>query len=252
MVRQRSPDFMPRLLQAAARVFARNGLKRTRMADIARDMGVAHGSVYNYVESKEALFLLLVERWGNLDSDLADRQLPIKTPSMQRIVDQLKKRVDNTFPLSALDAALARRRPADPDRELESVVRELFLRTEESREGATILERSALDVPELYHLFFEQVRRGLFDRMTRYVAARMRDGDFHKGDPVVAARFIIETVTFFARHRHLDPEPQKLDDETVRNSIVALVTRSLAPPAGSRSHSRPTPLRKRANRRTRS
>jgi hypothetical protein len=57
-------------------------------------------------------------------------------------------------------------------------VRELFLRTEESREGATILERSALDVPELYHLFFEQVRRGLFDRMTRYVATRMRAAIF--------------------------------------------------------------------------
>jgi AcrR family transcriptional regulator len=252
MVRPRSPDFMPRLLHAAARVFARHGLKRTRMADIARDMGVAHGSLYNYVESKEALFLLLVERWGHLDSDLADRELPLKTPSMQSIVNRLKQRVVDTFPLPALDAALARRRPSDPGRELEGVVRELFVRTEESREGATILERSALDVPELYHLFFEQVRRGLFDRMTRYVAARMRDGDFQKGDPVVAARFIIETVTFFARHRHLDPEPQRLDDETVRNSIVALVTRSLAPAAGSKSPGRPRRLTKRADRRRRS
>ena len=109
-----------------------------------------------------------------------------------------------------------------------------------------------MDVPELYQLFFEQVRRGLFDRMTRYVAARMRDGVFHKGDPVVAARFIIETVTFFARHRHLDPEPQRLDDETVRNSIVALVTRSLAPAVGGKRHGRPRPLSRRAGRRRRS
>jgi AcrR family transcriptional regulator len=236
MVRPRSPDFLPRLLQAAARVFARNGLKRARMADIASEMGVAHGSLYNYVESKEALFLLLVERWGQLDSDLATRELPIKTPSMQSIVTQLRHRVDETFPLPALDSAVKRRRPVDASRELEEIVRELFVRTEESREGATILERSALDVPELYQLFFEQVRQGLFDRITRYVTMRMQAGDFARADPAVTARFIIETVTFFARHRHLDPAPTTFDDDTVRHSIVALITRSLiAPSEGERS-----------------
>ena len=227
MVRPRSPDFLPRLLQAAAHVFARHGLKHARMADIAREMGVAHGSLYNYVESKEALFLLLVERWGQLESDLATRDLPIRTPSMQSIVTRLRQRVAETFPLPALDAALRRRRPEDAARELEEIVRELFVRTEDSREGATILERSAVDVPELYALFFEQVRQGLFDRMTRYLATRMQTGDFARADPAVTARFIIETVTFFARHRHLDPAPPRFDDDTVRHSIVDLITRAL-------------------------
>jgi AcrR family transcriptional regulator len=252
MARPRSPDFVPRLLQAAARVFARNGLKRARMADIAREMGVAHGSLYNYVESKEALFLLLVERWGHLDSDLAHRVLPLRTPAMESIVNRLRRRIHDTFPLVALDAALSRRRPANPGGELEGVVRELFVRTEESREGATILERSAVDVPELYNLFFEQVRRGLFDRMTRYVTMRMQDGDFQQGDPAVTARFIIETVTFFARHRHLDPDPQRLDDDTVRDSIVDLVTRSLTVPADGKRPNRPRRPTRRATRRTRS
>jgi AcrR family transcriptional regulator len=252
MARPRSPDFVPRLLNAAARVFARNGLKHARMADIAREMGVAHGSLYNYVESKEALFLLLVERWGHLDSDLANRVLPIRTPSMQSIVSRLRQRVDDTFPLLALDAALSCRRPTNPGRELEGVVRELFVRTEESRECATILERSAVDVPELYQLFFEQVRRGLFDRMTRYVTMRMQDGDFQKGEPVVTARFIIETVTFFARHRHLDPHPQRLNDQTVRNAIVDLVTRSLTAAVDRKRHNHARRPTRRAATRTRS
>jgi AcrR family transcriptional regulator len=53
------------------------------MTDVAREMGVAHGSLYNYVESKEALFLLLVEQWGRIGADLRDRELPIKTSSIQ-------------------------------------------------------------------------------------------------------------------------------------------------------------------------
>jgi AcrR family transcriptional regulator len=227
MVRHRSADFVPRLLEAAARVFARQGLKGSRMADIAREMGVAHGSLYNYVESKEALFLLLVEQWGRADVDLRDRELPLKTPPMDSIVSRLRERVAETFPLPTLEAALRRRRPANPQAELRDVVQELFDQTERSREGATILERSARDVPELFGLFFEQVRRDLFERMTRYVTIRMQDGTFHRTDPHTAARFIIESVTFFARHRFLDPHPQTLDDGAVRETIVDLVTRSL-------------------------
>jgi AcrR family transcriptional regulator len=233
------------MLQAAARVFARHGLKASRMADIAREMGVAHGSLYNYVESKEALFLLLVDQWGHQAIDLAGQELPLKTPPMQSLVERLRQRVSETFPLRELEAALKRRRPADPQSELHAIVRELFVLTERSREGATILEKSARDVPELFGLFFEQVRRDLFERMTRYVAMRVQEGSFAAADPATAARFIIESVTFFARHRFLDPHPQPLDEATVRQTIVDLVTRSLMPARPAR---RPSPTRSRKGR----
>ena len=229
MVRPRSPEFVPRMLMAASRVFARHGLKGARMADIAREMAVAHGSLYNYVESKEALFLLLVDQWGRDAIDLSGQELPLKTPSMHSIVERLERRVTETFPLRALDAALKRRSPADTEGELREIVQELYAVTERSRDGATILERSARDVPELFGLFFERVRRELFERMTAYVGRRMADGSLHAADPQTAARFIIETVTFFARHRFLDPRPQDLDDNEVRKAIVDLVTRSLLP-----------------------
>jgi AcrR family transcriptional regulator len=148
VARPRSDDVVPRLLRAATHVFGRKGLKRARMTDIAREMGVAHGSLYNYVESKEALFLLLIDRWGNLDHR-AGTQLPIKTPSMTRIVERLQDRIESVFPLPTLDGAIARTRLSDPQEELESIARELYVRTEESREGADILERSALEMPEL-------------------------------------------------------------------------------------------------------
>lgn len=227
------------MLAAAARVFGRTGLKQARMTDIAREMGVAHGSIYNYVESKEALFLLLVEQWGRPDLTLDGRELPLKTPSMVSIVEQLRERVHDTFPLPSLDAALKRKKAADAGEELRGIVMELFLQTERSRDGATILERSAREVPELFGLFFEQVRRDLFARLTRYVALRMTTGDFHAADPPTAARFIVESVTFFARHRFQDPHPQELDDDAVRRTIVDLVSRSLVPPVDTSRTSRP-------------
>jgi len=44
------------LLACATRVFIDQGYRRTQVADIASALGVAKGSVYLYVESKEALF----------------------------------------------------------------------------------------------------------------------------------------------------------------------------------------------------
>jgi hypothetical protein len=155
---------------------------------------------------------------------------------MTRIVVRLQGRIEAVFPLPALDGAISRRRPADPQQELESVVRELYARTEESREGADILEKSALDMPELCRLFFERVRRGLFERMTRYVAARVRDGSFRQVDPAVAARFIVETVTFFARHRHLDPDPLPHNDQAIRDSVIHLIVGSLLSAPGRTPH----------------
>ena len=45
MARSRDPDFLNRLARAGMRVFARKGLVRARMTDIAREMGVSHGSM---------------------------------------------------------------------------------------------------------------------------------------------------------------------------------------------------------------
>jgi AcrR family transcriptional regulator len=52
------------ILDAAVRVFARQGFHTCRVADIADEAGVAYGLVYHYVQSKdEVLDTLFLERW---------------------------------------------------------------------------------------------------------------------------------------------------------------------------------------------
>jgi AcrR family transcriptional regulator len=53
------------ILDAAVRVFARQGFHATRVSDIADEAGVAYGLVYHYFRSKEeVLNELFVERWS--------------------------------------------------------------------------------------------------------------------------------------------------------------------------------------------
>ena len=55
------------ILDAAVRVFARQGFHTCRVSDIADEAGVAYGLVYHYFGSKdEVLDTLFLERWGLL------------------------------------------------------------------------------------------------------------------------------------------------------------------------------------------
>jgi TetR/AcrR family fatty acid metabolism transcriptional regulator len=55
------------ILDAAVRVFARDGYHTSRVGDIAEEAGVAHGLLYHYFPSKdEVLATVFRENWGDL------------------------------------------------------------------------------------------------------------------------------------------------------------------------------------------
>jgi TetR/AcrR family transcriptional regulator, fatty acid metabolism regulator protein len=61
------------ILDAAVRVFARQGFHTARVSDIADEAGVAYGLVYHYFGSKdEVLDTLFLERWNVLLSAIGE------------------------------------------------------------------------------------------------------------------------------------------------------------------------------------
>jgi len=67
MARTTAADKRRIILDAAVRVFARQGFHTARVSDIADDAGVAYGLVYHYFDSKdEVLDTLFLERWNLL------------------------------------------------------------------------------------------------------------------------------------------------------------------------------------------
>ena len=55
------------ILDAATRVFAEKGFHPTTIKDIAREAGIADGTIYNYFENKTALMLGIVDRLNETD-----------------------------------------------------------------------------------------------------------------------------------------------------------------------------------------
>ena len=50
-------EMRERILRESLRYFARNGFAGTRIADLARGIGIAQGTIYRYFDSKEDLFV---------------------------------------------------------------------------------------------------------------------------------------------------------------------------------------------------
>jgi AcrR family transcriptional regulator len=65
--RPTSEDKRRQILDAAVRVFARRGFHASRVGDIAEEAGVAHGLLYHYFESKDAVLQAVFhENWNVL------------------------------------------------------------------------------------------------------------------------------------------------------------------------------------------
>ncbi len=65
-----SEERRAQILDAATSVFSRLGFHRARMDDVARESGLAKGTLYLYYRSKDALIRALLERifaWGRRD-----------------------------------------------------------------------------------------------------------------------------------------------------------------------------------------
>ena len=55
----RDPDKPRQIVDAAIRVFARSGYYSSRVSDIAREAGIASGTIYLYFKTKEAILVTL-------------------------------------------------------------------------------------------------------------------------------------------------------------------------------------------------
>jgi hypothetical protein len=70
-------------------------------------------------------------------------------------------------------------------------LRELYERVERRRRSLTMFERSALDLPEPFQIYFVTQRRALLARFARYVERRQAPGHFRDDvDPAVAASLL--------------------------------------------------------------
>ncbi len=205
----------------ATRLFIDKGYRRAQMADVTQAMGLSPGAIYRYVESKEALFDLIVRAGAMPEHSFNNLKLPIATPKPGATVRFLRETLQREGRIKSLESALNRKSVDNPKKELEGIIRELYSRIARYHVGIKLLDRSALDWPQLAELWSGQLRAGLVEQLATYLQRRIDGGLLRPiPSPSAAARLIIETVAFFAMHRHYDPFPTPMEDKTAEDTVA--------------------------------
>lgn len=228
MARRIPDDRFEQLVDTATQVFIEQGYRRTQMADIADAMGVAKGTLYLYVQSKEALFDLACRFADAPRPLLRPDVLPVPTPEAGATLAYVRERLAREAELPALAAAVARRRVKDPAAELATIVGEIYDVLARNRRGLKLIDRSARDVPELAAVWFTGARGGLLALLAQYLDARLRRGSFRAvPDLAAATRLVLELVVFWSVHRHWDAHPEAIAEATAKATVIRFITGAL-------------------------
>lgn len=153
-----------RILAAAEEVLRRFGPAKTTVVDVARALGVSHGSIYRHFPSKAALHDAVAGRW------LARKLLPLTTIAHENgpATERLKRWLNLLFSMKrkyALD---------DP---------ELFATYREFAGLARTVVRAHVD--------------HLAEQITHIISDGIAQGEFVTADPVVTGRAILTATTRF-------------------------------------------------------
>ena len=218
------------LVEAATNTFVLRGYRLTQMADVAEALGVAKGTLYGYVQSKEALFDAAV-RFADGRANMPEPSaLPLATPAAGSTVQYVQKRLLEEARELTLVQVMSRPKGARVKAdEFEHVVRDLYRRMSRNRRALKLVDRCAIDHPELAAVWFEQGRYNQVERLATYIEKRARDNKMRRVPNVqLAARMLLETIALWAIHMPWDASPRPYADDEVENALADMLVHAYA------------------------
>jgi AcrR family transcriptional regulator len=231
---------MPRLsaserLLEVARVatedFGRLGYRGTKTADVAARAGMSTGALFTYVESKEALFHLVFLHGFGMSAERPP-VLPVATPGPGETLAVIEEGLRHVQVPRIRAALAAQEPPADVAEELRGIVAERYDLIEHYWPLLAVLERCAVEMPELETAWFGIARAASYEDLGRYLERRMAAGLLRPmPEAEVAARIVTESLSWFAWHRHEGRDAALYQDATVKRTVIEFICAALVPQA---------------------
>ena len=230
MSRSRSPEKLRSIASAATELFGQLGYRRTQMADVARSAGLSTGAIYTYVESKEALFhLVFAAGFGQMAEGLP--ALPLKTPDPTETLQLIRKGLRELGATPLMRAALTVDEAQDIRGELTAIIVERCQVVERLWTILAVIERSAPDLPDLDHMYYQRGRKGHIHQLEQYLQLRATSGQLRATEDVgVAAQMMTESIAWFSWHRLEDRDAARFDPDRARTTLIQFICNALIEP----------------------
>ncbi len=221
----KNQERLEQLIHSGIKLFARQSYNNIHMAQIAHDMKVAPGTLYLYVQSKQALFDFLLNYTFKGETDLGKVVLPIKMTRTGSTSALLERLYLERNPYGFIEEALKRKSVKDIRAEFDGILREFYQVFVKYRHGIGIIMASAVDFPEFYEFFYKYLRDSVVQLMSDYLSSRIKMGLLRKvPDTRATTQLILETTIWFAVHRRGGMNPtimdEKLSEETVVDTLL--------------------------------
>lgn len=226
------------IADAAVQTFTAKGFRPAGISDVSAALGLSHGALYTYVDSKQALLYLALLHAIQPDT-VHTLPIPVTAPPPQEIVAVVEAWATSQTGMPQIE-------PTDTTTEQEfgHVVDVLYGFIENNQQVLKLVAQCAAELPELAKWYFVQRRRGMLAQLSDYLDQRITAGRLRPvPDLPAAARFIVETIAWFAMHRHGDPDSAMLDDDacrtTVRHLLLAAFLPNPTPPGAENGSTQP-------------
>jgi AcrR family transcriptional regulator len=224
MARRIPENRFDELVRSASEVFIATGYRQTQMSVIASAVGVAKGTLYGYVESKDALLTLCLIHADQVGRIPLPEVFPVPTLAPGQLGQLVKEALGQRVALPVLSRALEVPLAKDPAIEFRKVVAELFDLMHVNRHGIKLLDR-CVDHPEIRDLWQTAGREQSRLMIARYLEERSRSGQFRPIEDIqFSARLLIETVATWAVHIHWDRLPVGIDLSQARRHTIDFLT----------------------------
>ena len=223
MARIRPHDRIDKIADAATETFIRYGYTPARISQIAERVRVGPGTIYLYAAGKEALFDLAIRR-AMEDPTVWSMTLPHPQPAPGAVADALWRCLQNAAHFPQLWLAADSPPPADVPGEVGGVILELYHWLHRYRRAIELVERSAVDWPDVAQVFYRQFWRGGVRRVAAYLDRRVGEGALPpRGNSLAAAHLVVESLTWMAVHREWTSDGASLPDAAAEGAAVALL-----------------------------
>lgn len=199
-----------------------DGYRQARIDVIAQRAGVSVGTVYRYVEGKEALFELVVRHAAG-DMAVMAAPKPFRAGQAAALVLPLRTRLTAAAPLDRLRVAVSSDCPMDGAGEFAAIVRAVYHWYVSYGDVLSLIAQCARDRPELAAMD-DALRRDLHALLTRYVDRRMAAGMIRSlPDANLVARAVTTNCAAFAAERDVSRGSVATHDAT-EVTLVSLMS----------------------------
>ena len=220
---------LEKIIESSIRVFSARGYRQAQMSHIAQEAGMAPGTLYLYFGSKESLFNFLLRYIFSGDQSLDAISIPIKSSSWGLGITSGKDAFVSSKLSSVMENAIRQREVRDIQQEFEKIISSLFFTMATYRHGITILLQSSLNWPELAD-FYVSIIKNLVETLTVYLDKRINQGLIRKVPNVSAsARFILDTIAWFAVHRHRAMHQTIISETVAEETVVDALVHAFIP-----------------------